>query len=98
MRALTPILEQYDLRFVGIDTLRHIDPSTGQERRLLSEINTLNTGGLSFMNDLTGRPVLEIATEMLISSMLSNHRADFAMPQNNERQAPLSYPQKYAAQ
>jgi glutathione synthase/RimK-type ligase-like ATP-grasp enzyme len=72
VRQLSPMLEKHDLRFVGIDTLRHIDPITGQERRYLSEINTLNTGGLSFMNELTGRLVLETATDLMIDDLLSS--------------------------
>jgi glutathione synthase/RimK-type ligase-like ATP-grasp enzyme len=69
IEALKPTLLKHGLHFVGIDTLRHIDEN-GKERRLLSEINTLNTGGLSFMNDLTDQPILQEVADELITQMI----------------------------
>lgn len=80
VRALSPLLMEKGLRFVGIDTLRHIDPETGEHRRYLSEINTLNTGGLSFMNELTGRKILETTTQMLVEDMLQKLKAPVKAP------------------
>lgn len=79
--TLKPILLKNGLRFVGIDTLRHIDADTGKERRLLSEINTLNTGGLSLMNALANAPVLENVANNLMREIID--RLDISNQSND---------------
>lgn len=80
--ALKPILLKAGLHFVGIDTLRHIDEQ-GKERRMLSEINTLNTGGLSFMDELTGAPVLTQVADELMRALINEEKASPATEQKS---------------
>ena len=57
---LTPLLYEKGIVMYGFDTLVNDDG-----RRVLSEINTLSIGGLKPMEEMSGRPVIAEAVELL---------------------------------
>lgn len=57
---LTPLLQSKGVIFYGFDTL--VDDNG---KRVLSEINTLSIGGLGPIEEMSGRPVLKRAAELL---------------------------------
>jgi glutathione synthase len=61
IRHLTPVLEKLGIVFYGIDTLVNDD-----SKRVLSEINTLSTGGLMKIEEYSGKPVSAMAADLLL--------------------------------
>lgn len=59
-RELTPLLYEKGVIMYGFDTLTDDDG-----KRVLSEINTLSIGGIGPLSELSGRPVLKEAAELL---------------------------------
>lgn len=60
-RHLTPMLYRKGIVIYGFDTLVN-----DEGRRVLSEINTLSIGGLLPLQDMTGKPIVREAAELLL--------------------------------
>ncbi len=59
-RELTPLLYEKGVIMYGFDTL-----TDDNGKRVLSEINTLSIGGIGPLSELSGKPVLKEAAELL---------------------------------
>ena len=60
-KFLTPLLFQKGIILYGFDTLVN-----DEGKRVLSEINTLSIGGLQFMEEMTGEPVVQQAAASIL--------------------------------
>ncbi|MEP6793354.1 MAG: hypothetical protein ABJB16_03445 [Saprospiraceae bacterium] len=59
-RELTPLLYEKGVIMYGFDTL-----TDDNGKRVLSEINTLSIGGIGPLSEMSGRPILKEAAELL---------------------------------
>jgi glutathione synthase len=66
IERLKPLLREKGLMMVGIDTLLDCDGN-----RVLSEINTLNAGGLSILEELTGMDYTKVFAHYIIEASLA---------------------------
>lgn len=70
VEAMAPMLRKNGLTFVGIDTLKD---SKGM--RVISEINTLNVGGLSVLDNLTGGNYVAVASDKILDRVMAQVKA-----------------------
>ena len=64
--GLSPVLEERGVVIYGFDTLMGDDG-----RRMLSEVNTLNVGGFAEAEQVSNRPIISRAVELLWEAIVT---------------------------